>query len=505
MDCSALLKAQQQDFYNRLKIGHLLISQTNNYCAESYSLLPEVIKKIKLESVAEAKKIIDNKGTNISPQKICSLLFYRYLAKESVLSQFNNLTYLEFSQEGYSQSHLNSCSFKLKNNPQTKVLLKFYLGDLENIDLTISAEELAQYQLFVFTSFPHNKYQKEENYQIIFLGFIPSHLFVKSSEKINIKVQDLLYIGGFNYYINNKLYLADDNLFTSAKEQMKQGKYYNSLKIFNQIIEQNKQEDKYYFLRGICQYKLGNKTLALQDLQQVTKLNQLNLNAYHWQGFIYQQLREYQKAIDAYTQEIKIDNLNFFAYFQRALVSTKLNQFISAIDDYTIALKITSHFFQTYYNRAYLYFLLGDKQSAIEDYQKAIHLKPDLYQAHYNLAIIYQQLGNYQQAIKEYQSTIKINPQYIKSYYNLAILLSNLGLYNKAINYYKESLKIDPNFIQSTYNYESLIALLNNNNILLNKLKFLNSSEDKPQVMKIEDPNSTVVVFEDQQNTISSE
>ena len=502
MDYSALLQAQQQDFYNRLQMGNEYISQISTFYKENCVLEPEIIKQINLESDAEAQKIVDNKLIAKSPQEISSLLFYRYLAKESFLSQFENLTYLESSQEEYLPSNLTNCSFTTTNNPNIRILLKVYQGDLESIKLTVSLEELTKHKIFVFSLLPHNANQVQQTVNIIFLGFITFNSLQKRQNDIDLKIKDLLYIGGFNYYISNNFFI-NELLLISVKKYLKQGDYLKSIHTLNEIIEQNSQVEKYYFFRGICQYKLGNNQLALSDLEKVTNLNKLCISAYHWQGLIYQELCEYKKAFDAYTQEIKVDSLNFFAYFHRAFASTKLNKLIDALEDYNIAIKISNQFFQAYYNRAYIYFNLGDKHSAIDDYKKAINIKSDLYQAHYNLAIIYQQLGNYQQAIEEYKLTIKINPQYIKPYYNLAILLSNIGLYDKAINYYKQSLKINPDFFQSTYNYQSLSFLLKNeNNILLNTPNVFPLSQENPLILKIEDPNSTVIKDADQQTTI---
>lgn len=505
MDCSTLLQVQQQDFYHRLKLGNLLISQTSKFSGESYDLAPEIIQKINLNSVVKAQIIVENHLINISSEKLVELIFYRDLAQEYFLSQFNSLTISNSGEKKDHELDFTSCSFILKKNSTIKVLLKFYHGSLDELKLKISGEELSKYTIFVFSFFPHKQNQVEPKFQNIFLGFLPFNLLKKSKSDIELRVQDLLYIGGLNYYLKNNCF-REQILSNLAKQFIKQGKYHQSIKIFNKIIKQKKKVDKYYFLRGICQYKLGNKKDALQDLHKVTTINQNYTSAYHWQGLIYQELGKYDQALIVYTQEIKIDSGNFFAYFQRALVHTKLNQFIDAIEDYTIALKISNQFFQAYYNRAYLYFHLRDKQNAVADYLKAIEIKPDLHQAHYNLAIIYQQLGNYQEAIKEYELTIRINPQYVRAYYNLAILLANIGFYDKAITYYQESLKFDPNFIQSIYNCESLTALLKNeNHIVLNTVELFTSSIEKSHVMMLEDPNSTVIRNGDEQTTISIE
>ncbi len=490
MDCSVLLKAQQQDFYARLQIGNLLVCSENNLHSESCILEEEAIEKINLESIIEAQNVVDNYLLEVSHQDIFNSLFYRRLTIEAFLFQFGNLVWLDnIEQKDYSELSLTQSFFSIKNNSNIKILIKTYQGDINQIKLELSLEEIQNSQVFVFAYFVHNEENTSQYFQPIFLGFTTIDLLNKNETKQEILVKDLLYIGGLSYYLSNEVNI-NEPLQLLAKKQIKQGKYLQAIETYNQITRSGDTTEKNIFNRGICYYKLDKKKLALRDFSRVIQLNHLHSLAYHWLGYICLELEKYPEALNNYNQEIKLDSHNFFAYFQRALVYLKLNQLIDALEDYSIALKINNQFFQGYYNRAYLYYQLKDSQSAIEDYKMALKIKPNLVQAHYNLGVIYQELNDYQEAIEQYRLAIKINPRYVNAYYNLAILQANLGLFEKSLNHYKEVIKIAPDFIQGSYNYKSLKSLLKNEgNILLDSLEYTSTLEQTPGIVSIDDHN----------------
>ena len=504
MDCLNLLKAQQRNFCRRLEIGNLLISRESEIDGESYILSDKAIEKVNLESLIEAQNIVDNYLLDINPQDVFNLSFYKRLAIETFLSQFGDVLWLDTTNEDtYSESSLSECSFIIKNNDSIKLLLKIYHGSREELILSLDSSQIEKHQIFVFMWFPESTNTVITDFKSVFLGFLSLNLLNQTTEKKSLAIKDLLYIGGLRYYLSNDIAIKKP-LAVSAKNYLSQGQYNQAIQLFNQLIQQGDGDDKDYFLRGLCQCKLGNRQLAIRDFLQTVQLNHRYSLAYHWLGFLHQQLEDYEEALKYYNQEISFDNLNFFAYFNRAVVRTKLNNLIDALEDYSIAAKINNEFYQLYYNRGHLYARLGDNQSAIADYKKALHYRPDLYQAYYNLGVLYQKLSNYQEAIQQYKLAIQINRRHVKSYYNLAILQANLGLYKKSLNHYKEALKIDINFMPAHYNHQALVKILKNEgHLLLDSQEFISSLEQTPGIISLDDDNMIDLDDEDKYTTIS--
>lgn len=484
MDWIAPLKAQQQDFYHRLKLGKLLICEENYLQSEVTVIKKEIIEKIKVESILESEDIANKYDLTYPLREILEAIFYRKLAIEAFLARFGNLVWLDNNKYFQnSESTLINSNFLVKKAPNIKILLKTFQGNYQNIQLNLSYQEAENNNIFIYAICSEKFNNNVPEYSIILLGFTLLNLLEFKKQEINISPSQLLYIGGLNYYINDILALGY-SFIELAKKSLKQGKFNEAISFYNQAIKENNFNPKIYLLRGICQYKKDDKQAALMDFSQAIELdNNYNL-AYHWKGYIYQELGNYSEALVNYNQEIAINPLNFFAYYKRGFTYEKLHQLFNALDDYNMANTINYDFFQLFYNRGGIYYQLGDKESAIEDYNQALKLKPNLVEAYYNLGIVYQELGNYKEAIRNYRLAIKYNNQYDKAYYNLAILQANLGLYKQSINSYRIALKINPDFIEANYNQKAL------NTLVKKEINIVTKDDD---ISELSDENNLIV------------
>lgn len=477
MDWTTPLKAQQQDFYSRFLLDNLLYCPTNYHHSEVVEIKSNIIEKINVESILESEEIANKYNLTYPLKEVLETIFYRKLALEAFLSRFGNLVWIDnYKYQDNSLQSLTNTYFLLKKATQIRILLKIYQGDIKQIQYHHSPEELKNNQVIVYSFCPQKFKTNLKEYPVIFLGFLPVEYLIKNNKNIIVSLSDFLYIGGLTFFLNEVIPINYYQL-KKALKYSNSGDYRESIKIYNQMIIDNPTHDKYYLLRGMCKYKLGDIQSALVDISQAINFNDRNALAFHWRGYLHQQLQNYSEALNNYTQEIVINPLNYFAYFNRGIIYLKLNQLINALEDYTMAIQINNSLFYAFYNRGFIYDKLGDKESAIEDYIKALNLQPNLSKAHYNLAIIYQQLGDYQQALKSYRSAIKISPWEIKSYYNLAILQADLGLYKQSINTYEIIKKIDPSFAPAIYNHNALSSLLQKEgNIILSPEDILSSS-----------------------------
>lgn len=467
MDFFTLLRQQQQDFCHRLETAQLSLDEQNYLSPELIIIEQDVIEKITIESIQETENILQKYKLDYSHKQILNTIFYSKLVEHGFSSLSDQLFSLipsspeNINFHSYSVTQHNFC---LKNNNDIRLLLKSYHGDFEHGILTLSNQEFNEHDLFVFSICPSSLNQELHKFPILFLGFITKDLikenvYYNNSLKFNLSVQELLYIGGLNDYLTSNFEIKKDD-FSKINIFLKKGEYQQVIALLEQEKDDSLPPDKLFFLKGICYYRLGKKSQAIDCFFKVIKLNRDSYLSYHWLGKIYQDLQDYKRALSYYNAEIKICGVNFFAYFNRGLVHCKLDNFLQALDDYNIAVKINQSFFHTFYNRGFIFYKLGDYYGAIDNYLQALKLNPDLAPAYYNLAIIYQELSNYKKAIESYEQAIKIKKNYIEAYYNLAILQANIGLYKQSIETYEKILSINNNFIPAIYNHKSLALLL---------------------------------------------
>lgn len=94
--------------------------------------------------------------------------------------------------------------------------------------------------------------------------------------------------------------------------------YDRALKSYNEAIELNSKEPRFYFNKGNVYYEQGFFMKAIEEYNRSIHLNQNNNDkAYYNRGRAYCELKQYEKAIEDYTLSIQYNPNNDKAYFNR--------------------------------------------------------------------------------------------------------------------------------------------------------------------------------------------
>jgi len=103
--------------------------------------------------------------------------------------------------------------------------------------------------------------------------------------------------------------------------------YDRALKSYNEAIELNPQEPRFYFNRGNVFYGQGSFDRAIEEFNRSIQLNPNNNDkAYYNRGRAYCEIEQYEKAIADYTHSIDYNSKNKKAYFNRARTYEKLGK-----------------------------------------------------------------------------------------------------------------------------------------------------------------------------------
>jgi tetratricopeptide (TPR) repeat protein len=97
---------------------------------------------------------------------------------------------------------------------------------------------------------------------------------------------------------------------------------------------------------------------------------------------------------------------------------------------------------------------------AIPIYQRTIQLKPDYAEAYNNLAGALRELGRIDEADAAVGAAIKFNPQNARAYFNRAIVRTDQERFPEAIESYKNAIEIDPNYSIAHWSLGTLHLLL---------------------------------------------
>lgn len=195
------------------------------------------------------------------------------------------------------------------------------------------------------------------------------------------------------YAMDDSAYLTLDLYGLIA---LKEKRYEEALKWFNQALEIDSTQYVSYYNRGIAYRNLGDNERALADIDKAIALN----------------------------------NENQKIYYKRALIRKETGDLEGAIDDYDSAIEIDPNYKAAIYNRAFTHKILGDYTSAQEDIEYIIDLpndRPEYWNMKGNLMILH---GDIRNAIPCFDRAISFDIEYAEAYYNRGI--ANL-LFNRPV------------------------------------------------------------------------
>jgi rhomboid protease GluP len=152
-----------------------------------------------------------------------------------------------------------------------------------------------------------------------------------------------------------------------------------ALKDCNRCIFLAPHESSGYILRAGIYHKLGKEEQALTDLNTAVRNSPRKADPYNNRAWTKIVLRNYSDAIADASRAIRLEPTMAAAYDTRGLANYYLGKYDEAASDYALAIKFRPNDAAPYYHRALLDLKRGDTELAKSDQQKAKELdyQPD--------------------------------------------------------------------------------------------------------------------------------
>ena len=171
----------------------------------------------------------------------------------------------------------------------------------------------------------------------------------------------------------DKIFLSNQKV-EEATRFLDNGKYEDAIKLCNEALELNSDNELAYLRRGTAYYYLKQYELAISDYNKAIELNPNFAMAYNNRGFTYGNLGQYERAIQEFNKSIQLNPNNDLAYINRGLAYANLGNFKQAIADVTKAIQLNPNDPMKYQLRGMCYQELGDEAKAQADFAKAKQL-----------------------------------------------------------------------------------------------------------------------------------
>jgi Tfp pilus assembly protein PilF len=212
-------------------------------------------------------------------------------------------------------------------------------------------------------------------------------------------------------------------------------------------------EDNYaaHLRLGADYARLGDLTMAVNELKQVIALDEHNIQARYLLALIYSTQRDYDKAAQEYEAilksftKIQPENIEIYGYLAQLYYSQK--DYRKAIEQFEAILTIDKRNVDVMFLLGCLYLELNERQKAIDVFSRAVKVNPEHDTSLNSLGYLYAEDGkNLEEAQQLVERAIKIDPQNAAYLDSLGWVFYKKGDFAAALRYLKEadSLMKDP-------------------------------------------------------------
>jgi WD40 repeat protein len=209
MDWTTPLKSQQVDFINRLNYdpATLLHCPIPGRHSEVVTIAGSQLKRIR--AFCRQSLVGSEIPSSLPSMPVRQMLLKQLpleLAIEAIATVLSNRVTKIHSQE--RQATNRSLNLSVKNiSGETQAIfgiqVKVTQGMSQAVQWRISREEINQNILVICLLLPNPIEESQTEYAPILAGFLPTHLIECSDPSVDLKLSDLLYIGGLTSYLDS--------------------------------------------------------------------------------------------------------------------------------------------------------------------------------------------------------------------------------------------------------------------------------------------------------------
>lgn len=201
--------------------------------------------------------------------------------------------------------------------------------------------------------------------------------------------------------------------------------------IFQEGQSDEAKQAQIFYNRGVVLMKEGRYEEALKQFEQILSVYE-HAEVYYNLGYIKTAQNRYQEAIKFFRKATQINKTFAGAYRMMAKCYEKLEDINLASECYQQAADI---------------FMERDMdEEAEEALQELLRLRPETINVYNSLGILFRKRGDYKSAAAQYRKALKVNPNDENIYYNLARMYFETEDFFMAREALAEALELNPKF-----------------------------------------------------------
>lgn len=255
-----------------------------------------------------------------------------------------------------------------------------------------------------------------------------------------------------------------DKALLVAKSYMKQGRFEEAQKIYDEILRTSPGNKKAQqgmaslissqasinHLIGL--YQQGKFSDAISKAKILSKTLPDSILIWNLMGAANKALNKSTEAVQAFKRVTQLNTEDADGFINLGISLHDQGELGQAVEAYQKALSLNPEYAEAHFNMGNALKDQRDPQKAIKAYRKAVALKPDYAEAYNNLGIALQSQNMSKDAIEIYKIALSINPYYAEAYNNLAIALIDENQLTEATLLCRQALSLKPDYAEAYNN-----------------------------------------------------
>ena len=234
------------------------------------------------------------------------------------------------------------------------------------------------------------------------------------------------------------------NRYHESSILIREEKYYDAIKILNELIAEDPNNPRYHYKLGEAYYGLGELDKALLEEQEAVRINPNMALAYVTLGQIYEQQNELDKAVAMFSKAVELDPDSGLAQYFLGEVQESLEQNDSALSSYKEAAEADSEWAMPRYAIGELLAKNGDDANALAEFQLAIEIEPDWALPYYSMGQVLERMNEHEKALEAFRNTVVLDPDWSMGHFAVSRVLTELENYEEALGAIITAIELEP-------------------------------------------------------------
>lgn len=233
--------------------------------------------------------------------------------------------------------------------------------------------------------------------------------------------------------------------FAKVNFYFKQGRYEEALKLLDDLLSVDPENDTLLFFKGTCLAALSRYEEAIIYYDKTIELNAGFEDAYYNKGNAYRKLKRFDEAIKTYNQGLNVNPFNVKILYNKGFGYFESEQYLLAIDCFDQVIMLNKNHDDAWYRKGKCLQELERYEEAIRCYDQVLRINPrDDWALRQKGNCLVDSGMDLEGGIKCYEEILKIDPSNYDAWGTIGIIYERLGRFEDATDAYNKFLEHDP-------------------------------------------------------------